>query len=802
MATITAQAKLQNGWRLLCVDKNITANLTSSFSLGNYNRPIQPEDEYEISPDVLGFKILRTASGPEAIASISLTDERYATYGGGNKIGVFNPAQPWTMTAGLQCQFPTYVRFDLEALGVPEGTDIILQLEEGFVIEGEYPGTERKPLPKVDNIMAFRTPKKFAVYPTSSTSVAFPLISRTRPFNIDVISLFSPSIQARATLVGVIDLEMFAGVSPTPNYAPGLSGSHMFSVFGPTNVGGFPEFNINFRTRLFDSTFDTSVFSLPDIPDGRIRLADSAMVVESTVVAETIKTASANLTTDGFGTMDVTAVKTARVETSVSVVSSSSSAFDRYRDYVSPMAAQTSVSTQANYNVGLLRSTMSSTFTAEQSFDLVFEVDTNYVIPSTSQYNYIVDKTVGFYLYSGSGTVLWGDGTSSSYNATEADGGNLFHTYAVDGVYTIRIRGTLTKLGFVFKDRDPDTTAYTDRPRYDRWLGYIQPNGYAAAFTKLKAWGDTGVTNFEDAFSSMVNLTTIPGDLLSPVTNLKKAFFGCRNLVFPTGMNEWDVSGCDSLYQTFDGCQLLNVSLNNWNVSNVTDLDRTFRGCYIFNQPLNNWNVGNVTNMEYTFSDCRAFNQNIDNWNVSNVTALRGCFYNAYAFNQPLNSWNTANVRYWSNGAPNISLIYPRNSQSLENGVFEGARAFNQPLNQWVLSAATALPGEQRLNYMFKNAWAFNQNINTWDVSNVDLAFGMFENAYAFNQSLSAWDVSGWRGTAASIITSMYQMFKNATSYNQDLSMWCVPQFTSEPLDFRPGAVNWTLPKPVWGTCP
>ena len=88
MATITAEAKLYNGWRLLCVDKNITANITATFTTGNYNRPIQPDDEFEISSGILGFKVLRTAAGIEAVGGVSLTDERYATYGGGNRAGV------------------------------------------------------------------------------------------------------------------------------------------------------------------------------------------------------------------------------------------------------------------------------------------------------------------------------------------------------------------------------------------------------------------------------------------------------------------------------------------------------------------------------------------------------------------------------------------------------------------------------------------------------------------------------------------------------------------------------------------
>ena len=48
----------------------------------------------------------------------------------------------------------------------------------------------------------------------------------------------------------------------------------------------------------------------------------------------------------------------------------------------------------------------------------------------------------------------------------------------------------------------------------------------------------------------------------------------------------------------------------------------------------------------------------------------------------------------------------------------------------------------------------------------------------------------------------MTEMFYVATSFNQDLSQWCVSNITTEPTNFALGATNWTLPRPVWGTCP
>lgn len=70
----------------------------------------------------------------------------------------------------------------------------------------------------------------------------------------------------------------------------------------------------------------------------------------------------------------------------------------------------------------------------------------------------------------------------------------------------------------------------------------------------------------------------------------------------------------------------------------------------------------------------------------------------------------------------------------------------------------------------------------------------MFNNATNFNGDISGWNVSN--------VTSMTSMFSGATSFNQDLSGWCVINISSQPTFFATNTPSWTLPKPVWGTCP
>lgn len=265
--------------------------------------------------------------------------------------------------------------------------------------------------------------------------------------------------------------------------------------------------------------------------------------------------------------------------------------------------------------------------------------------------------------------INWGDGTSDTY---VSDGTSSYgvadKTYAIDGVYTVTITGSLDGLKI-----DP----------------YIN-----TALVSIDSWGTLGLIGLEDLCTFQSNLTSVPFNLPSTVTDISGMFMGC------TSFNSSNI-----------------VS---WNVSNVTKMSRLFLNCTSFNQPIGGWNVSSVVLMAFLFQGCTSFNQPLANWNTQSVIAMNGMFNGAVAFNQPIGGWNVSSVQ-------------------AVNSMFEGATAFNQPLNTWNTSAF------YNVENMFKDAANFNQPLDNWNVSGVGISMNyMFWGAAKFNQDISNWSINSF----------------------------------------------------------
>lgn len=253
MAIVTFEAKLRQGLRLLCVDKNAVANLSASFSVGNYNRPIQPTNGFIIYPGVLGIRRYRVTVDLEAKASVARTEERYKTYGGGNNVisseGIDN-TNNWKVTSSLICKFPTYIEIDVEKLNLPEGTDCIIQFDEGFVVEDkgrllpsgayEYPDIiQGAPSPANPSFFSFRTPWYGLSFMNVSANIGSLTNYRTRYFTSDSNSLFTPLFTVKANKAGFIELDALSSVYAFYGRKRPFA-SLMNARFGPIGPGDTP----------------------------------------------------------------------------------------------------------------------------------------------------------------------------------------------------------------------------------------------------------------------------------------------------------------------------------------------------------------------------------------------------------------------------------------------------------------------------------------------------------------------------------------------------------------------------------
>ncbi|WDE02604.1 BspA family leucine-rich repeat surface protein [Thalassomonas actiniarum] len=293
--------------------------------------------------------------------------------------------------------------------------------------------------------------------------------------------------------------------------------------------------------------------------------------------------------------------------------------------------------------------------------------------------------------------VDWGDGTVDEHVT-----GDIVHTYAAQGTYTVTINGSFPQL-------------YFEAP-IDEYY-----NLYSSDHNKLRSieqWGDIQWRSMHRAFAgckSLVGNATDKPDL-SNVSNMSSMFEGAE--IFNQDLSSWDVSNVTNMSAMFFEAKVFNQALSSWDVSNVTDMSDMFFLAGAFNQDLNSWDVSNVTDMNGMFSFAEAFNQDLNSWDVSKVTNMGHMFSQAKVFNQDLSNWDVSNVTEMG-------------------AMFFEAKAFNQDLSNWDVSNVMSM------HSMFRNASNFNQDLSSWDVSNATNLFWMFEGVTLSTENYDAL-LTGW----------------------------------------------------------
>ena len=257
--------------------------------------------------------------------------------------------------------------------------------------------------------------------------------------------------------------------------------------------------------------------------------------------------------------------------------------------------------------------------------------DNQIAIPTNPSftYNYMVD---------------WGDGNSDT-GVT----GDIAHTYAAPGTYTVSITGDFPAI-------------------------YFELSGDKEKILSVDQWGDIQWQSMEFAFSQCINLDVVAPDVpdLSAVSTMTSMFIGCTSLQGTAAFNNWDVSGVSDLSFMFSVANSFNQNIGNWVLSGATNLNMMFAENTAFNGAIGNWDVSGVTDMGSMFLGATSFNQDIGGWDVSNVNNMEGMFNNATAFNQDIGNWD-------------VSLV------SSMNGMFWNATAFDQNLGNWDISSVQGM---------------------------------------------------------------------------------------------------------------
>ncbi len=298
-------------------------------------------------------------------------------------------------------------------------------------------------------------------------------------------------------------------------------------------------------------------------------------------------------------------------------------------------------------------------------------------------------------------SVNWGDG-----NADAGVFGDITHTYATAGTYTVKITGDFPSI-------------------------YFNYGGDIDKFLTVEQWGTQNWQSFNASFAGCSNLVINATDNpdLSSVTDMSSAF---STSSFNQDVTAWDVSNVTNMGAMFSGSSF-NQDISGWDVSGVTNMKSMFSSSS-FNQDISGWDVSIVSDMSYMFYNNNSFNQSLNSWNTSGVNNMEWMFYSS-SYNQDISAWDVSGVN-------NMSRM------------FQDASSFNQDISNWNVT------GVGNMYLLFYGASSFNGDISSWDVSDVTNMYGMFYDAISFNQDISAWDVSG--------VTNMTDMFLNVTLSTQN----------------------------------
>lgn len=164
----------------------------------------------------------------------------------------------------------------------------------------------------------------------------------------------------------------------------------------------------------------------------------------------------------------------------------------------------------------------------------------------------------------------------------------------------------------------------------------------------VKFEGAQAGSNFQYAFTSWDNLTTVVGSLdTSRTTNMQGLFHGCSSLSY-VDASSWDTSKVVTMGSVFSGCASLSyVDVSGWNTSQVTDCGFIFNGCSsLTSLDVSGWDLSRATDMECMFQECGSLaSLDVSQWRVSRVTTLSHIFFGCSSLLElDVSGWRTPSL--------------------------------------------------------------------------------------------------------------------------------------------------------------
>ncbi len=213
-------------------------------------------------------------------------------------------------------------------------------------------------------------------------------------------------------------------------------------------------------------------------------------------------------------------------------------------------------------------------------------------------------------------TVEWGDGQSDA-----GVGGTITHTYAVPGVYTVKIQGTFPRIQF-------------------------SNMGDKYKILSVEQWGDIVWSSAESAFDGASNLVinAVDAPNLSQVRNASYMFRNAKSV--NGGFENWNTGSIQVFSRMFSGATSFNGNISSWNMSQAFNTEYMFSQAIAFNQNINAWNMENIGVMRGMFSGAISFNQTVDSWNLSRVFNVEDVFRNAASYDKSFGNWNIGSIQY------------------------------------------------------------------------------------------------------------------------------------------------------------